>query len=103
MELPPLPFEADDALIDESVRFSPRAEPKRTVPSWLFEDLENDLATHNPSKQDDPVDRFQEAKPFARSSALDRLLSDDPASDSEQSDGEPSRPSGGRPSDRDKR
>lgn len=103
VELPPLPFEADDALIDESVRFSTRAEPKRTVPSWLFEDLENDLATHNPSKQDDPVDQFQEAKPFARSSALDRLLSDDPASDSEQSTGEPSRPSGGRPSDRDKR
>jgi hypothetical protein len=77
VELPPLPTEADDALIDEAVRFEPRQQAQRTVPSWLFEDLETDLATHNPAKQDDPVDQFQEAKPYTRPSALERLLSDD--------------------------
>ena len=75
--LPPLPEEPDDALIDESVPLEPRTEPKRQVPSWLFEDLEADLAAHSPAGPEDPIDHFQDARPVTRPSALDRLLSDD--------------------------
>jgi hypothetical protein len=76
VELPPLPEEPDDTLIDEAVRFEPRPEQKRTIPSWLFEDLESDLAVTGPTRSDDPIDHFHDATPLTRSSALDRLLAD---------------------------
>ncbi len=85
VQLPPLPDLADDALIDEAVRLEPRQEPKRSLPSWLFEDLETDLATSGPSQAADPIDQFQEAKPVIRPSALDRLLSEDGAGEDQSS------------------
>lgn len=67
--------DGDDALIEESTRVD------ATVPSWLFDDLDADLAHHR-SAGADPVDQFHEAKPVSRTSALERLLAGD-------DDGEP--------------
>jgi hypothetical protein len=60
----------EDALIEESTKSESR------VPSWLFDDLDTDLAQHG-SQGEDPLDQFREAKPIARASALDRLMSED--------------------------
>ena len=59
----------EDALIEESTKSESR------VPSWLFDDLDTDLAQQG-SQSGDPLDQFHEAKPIARTSALDRLMSD---------------------------
>lgn len=68
----------EDTLIDEAVRVeSPsRLSPFGNAPSWLFDDLETDLDRRG-SDQEDPIDRFREAKPVSRPSALERLLADD--------------------------
>ena len=94
-ELPPLPEEGDDALIDESVRFDFGPAQDRKVPSWLFDDLETDLRGAGTSKPDDPVDQFRGATRVSRGSALDRLMADEPAkkgngsdSDEEPDDGD---------------
>ena len=60
----------EDALIEESTKSESR------VPSWLFDDLDTDLAQQG-SQDEDPLDQFHEAKPIARTSALDRLMSED--------------------------
>jgi hypothetical protein len=74
-ELPPLPEELTDSLIEESVRFDQRPSANRNVPSWLFEDLETDLAPAGPSRVEDPLDQFRTSQPVSRGSALDRILS----------------------------
>jgi hypothetical protein len=104
VELPPLPEEPDDTLIDEAVRFEPRPEPKRSVPSWLFEDLESDLAGTGSAGADDPIDHFHDATPLARSSALDRLLANDEAASKKSNDtgnGQPLKGPANRPTRRD--
>jgi hypothetical protein len=72
----------DDALIDEAVRVEPISPfaTRGNAPSWLFDDLETDLDQQG-SSQDDPIDRFREAKPVSRPSALERLLADDDSED----------------------
>jgi hypothetical protein len=59
----------EDALIEESTK------PDSRVPSWLFDDLDTDLANQG-SQSEDPLDQFLEAKPIARTSALDRIMSE---------------------------
>jgi hypothetical protein len=63
------PGGGEDALIEESTKSESR------VPSWLFDDLDADLAQQG-SQNDDPLDQFREAKPIARTSALDKLMSE---------------------------
>jgi hypothetical protein len=58
-----------DALIEESTK------PDSRVPSWLFDDLDTDLGNRS-SQSEDPLDQFHEAKPIARTSALDRIMSE---------------------------
>ncbi|MGH2549080.1 MAG: hypothetical protein ACRDHN_06805 [Thermomicrobiales bacterium] len=83
--LPPEPL--DDTLIDEAVRIEPlsRFSSRGNAPSWLFDDLESDLDQQG-SDQDDPIDRFREAKPVTRPSALERLLAEDKAKRTKPSD-----------------
>lgn len=85
--LPPEPM--DDTLIDEAVRIEPlsRFSSRGNAPSWLFDDLESDLDQQG-SDQDDPIDRFREAKPVSRPSALERLLAEDKAKRTKPSDDE---------------
>ncbi|CAN5330024.1 hypothetical protein BH09CHL1_BH09CHL1_23460 [soil metagenome] len=85
--LPPEPL--DDTLIDEAVRIEPlsRFSSRGNAPSWLFDDLENDLDQRG-SDQDDPIDRFGAAKPVSRPSALERLLAEDKAKRTKPSDDE---------------
>ena len=59
----------EDTLIEESTK------PDSRVPSWLFDDLDADLANQG-SQREDPLDQFHEAKPIARTSALDRIMSE---------------------------
>lgn len=84
---PPAPM--DDTLIDEAVRIEPssRFASRGNAPSWLFDDLETDLDQQG-SDQDDPIDRFREAKPVSRPSALERLLAEDKAKRDKPTDGE---------------
>ena len=62
--------DADDALIEESTRVD------AAVPSWLFDDLDTDIAHHGGDGAD-PIDQFHDAKPVTRTSALERLLAND--------------------------
>jgi hypothetical protein len=59
----------EDALIEESTK------PDSRVPTWLFDDLDTDLANQK-GESEDPLDQFHEAKPIARTSALDRIMSE---------------------------
>lgn len=79
----------DDTLLDEAVRIEPvsRLSSRGNAPSWLFDDLEADLDRQG-SDQDDPIDRFREAKPVSRPSALERLLAEDKEKRGNSSDGE---------------
>jgi hypothetical protein len=85
----PPPEQLDDTLIDEAVRIEPlsRFSSRGNAPSWLFDDLESDLDQQG-SDQDDPIDRFREAKPVIRPSALERLLAEDKAKRTKPSDDE---------------
>ena len=56
------------------------------APSWLFDDLETDLDQQGTS-QEDPIDRFREAKPVSRPSALERLLAEDETDEDPSNDG----------------
>lgn len=62
--------DGEDALIEESTRVD------ATVPSWLFDDLDADIAHHR-GVGSDPIDQFHEAKPVTRTSALERLLANE--------------------------
>jgi len=73
-ELPPFPEDGTDTLIEEAVRFDSRVTVERNVPSWLFDDLETDLATPGQPKQEDGIDQFRGSQTIQRRSALDRIL-----------------------------
>jgi hypothetical protein len=78
----------EDALIDEAVRVEPLSPfaTRGNAPSWLFDDLETDLDQQGTS-QEDPIDRFREAKPVSRPSALERLLAEDETDEDPSNDG----------------
>jgi hypothetical protein len=86
--LPPLPEEASDTLIEEAVRFDMNPGSDRTIPSWLFEDLEADLSQAGSFQKEDPIDQFRDSKPKQRGSALDRILAGNDGSRPAQPGGE---------------